>query len=340
MGQLTIDAGCSVTRRAASASTIVLGHSTVSSSLTDTGELLLAFRPKKPARFLSEHGFRREVGISPSAGVCDRPFSSDQIQRHSSLNAAQLRSLAFYDVLNPLADTYSYSDLVIARAVARLMSTGAKFPAIVVAALALDHHGSSLSSVRLAEAPWGELLQEVDGVLAQLDGQLLLPLDGQAVGAEDAFARAESSEQDGNFEDARRWYELAMRLDEKDATIPFNLGNVLDALGLAQDAEIAYRQALARSSDLADAWFNLGVLKEKAGREEEAIFNYKAAVAVEPTYTDALHNAALLLMRRKRFEEALPIWTKIAETVAASAEEARRLAHLCRLEMRHKSVES
>ena len=155
-----------------------------------------------------------------------------------------------------------------------------------------------------------------------------------------SFSRAETSEHDGNMEEARRWYELAARLDEKDAIIPFNLGNVLDALGLTREAVIAYKQALARSPDLADAWFNLGVLKEKVGREDEALSSYEMAIAVEPAYADALHNAALLLMRRKRFEEALPLWTKIAETAAVSADEARRLAHLCRLEMRHRSAES
>ena len=329
-----------MTRRVPSASAIVLGHSTVNSSLSDSGELVLGFQPKKTARILSELAFKFELGISAGDGEHDRHYSIDQVARHAGLDAVQLRSLALYDVVKPKAGVYSYTDMVVAREVGRLMSAGAKFPKIVAAALFLEQRGSSLSSVRLSEAPWGELLQQFDGTLAQLDGQLLLPLDAQAVGADEAFARAETSEHDGNMEEARRWYELAARLDVKDATIPFNLGNVLDALGLTREAEIAYRQALARGPELADAWFNLGILKEKVGREDEALSSYEMAIAVEPAYADALHNAALLLMRRKRFEEALPLWTKIAETAAASAGEARRLAHLCRLEMRHRSAES
>ena len=89
----------------------------------------------------------------------------------------------------------------------------------------------SLSGVRLAEAPWGELLRVFQGALAEIDGQLILPLEGSDVDADKAFARAEASEQDGDLDSARRWYDLAARLDENDAVIPFNLGNVLDELG-------------------------------------------------------------------------------------------------------------
>jgi tetratricopeptide (TPR) repeat protein len=153
--------------------------------------------------------------------------------------------------------------------------------------------------------------------------------------ADEAFVRAEASELEGDLDSARRWYDLAARLDENDAIIPFNLGNVLDELGRPREAEIAYRQAIARSPDLADAWFNLGVLKEKMGRDEEALSSYEKAFAIEPTYADALHNAALLLMRKRRFEAALPLLNQIMSQSVSSAPEAKRLAHLCRLELRH-----
>jgi len=251
------------------------------------------------------------------------------------LDAQQLRTLSLYDLLTPAESGFSYMDLVAARAVGRLFAAGAKFPKIIVAALALEQRGMSLSSVRLAEAPWGEMLRVFEGALAEIDGQLLLPLEGSDVDADQAFARAEASEQEGDLESARRWYDLAARLDESDAIIPFNLGNVLDELGRSREAEIAYRQAIERSPDLADAWFNLGVLLEKMGREEEALLSYEGAFAVEPTYAAALHNAALLLMRKRRFAAALPLLDRIAMDSGAGATEAKRLAHLCRLELSH-----
>ena len=131
-----------------------------------------------------------------------------------------------FDVLAPVDGRYSYADLVAARAAGQLFSSGVKFPKIIAAAHALEQRGERLSSVRLAEAPWGAVLQILEGALAEIDGQLLLPLEGSDLDADGAFALAEASEQEGDLVAARRWYELAARLDPTDPVIPFNLGNV------------------------------------------------------------------------------------------------------------------
>jgi tetratricopeptide (TPR) repeat protein len=333
--QLAVAKRLGLTRRPSSADAIVLAHSTVGSAVSDGGELRLRFQRKADARLVSERFFRSQLGILALPGASEPQYSEDQIARHAGLNSLQLRTLSLYDVVSPVDSGFSYSDLLAARAVGRLIAAGAKFPKVIVAALALEQRGVSLSAVRLAEAPWGELLQVFEGALAEIDGQLLLPLQGPDIDADEAFARAEASEQEGDLDAARRWYDLAGRLDENDAVIPFNLGNVLDELGRSREAEIAYLQAIARSPDLADAWFNLGVLQEKMGRDDEALLSYEKAFAVEPTYADALHNAALLLMRKRRFEAALPLLNQIMSQSASSAREAKRLAHLCRLELKH-----
>jgi hypothetical protein len=333
--QLAAAAGLSLTRRPSAADAIVLAHSTAGFALSDDGELHLMFQRKANARLVSERCFRSRLGILDLPGASEPHYSEDQIARHTGLSRPQLRTLSLYDVLSAGEGGFSYTDLVAARAIGRLFAAGAKFPKIIVAALALESRGMSLSAVRLAEAPWGELLQVFEGALAEIDGQLLLPLHGQDIDADAAFARAEASEREGDLNSARRWYDLAARLDENDAIIPFNLGNVLDELGRSREAEIAYRQAIARSPDLADAWFNLGVLQEKMGREDEALSSYQGAFAVEPAYADALHNAAVLLMRNRRFAAALPLIDQIIAASPANAPEAKRLAHLCRLELRH-----
>jgi tetratricopeptide (TPR) repeat protein len=174
-----------------------------------------------------------------------------------------------------------------------------------------------------------------------LDGsvaQVMVSLRGSDVNSDEAFARAEEYEQEGDLELAERLYDLAARLDRDDPVIPFNLGNVLDELGREREAEIAYRQALARDPNFPDAWFNLGVLQEKVGREDEALSSYERAFNVEPTYADALHNAALILMRKRRFSAALNLLDQLIATSRSSSGEARRLAHLCRLELKQESA--
>jgi tetratricopeptide (TPR) repeat protein len=96
----------------------------------------------------------------------------------------------------------------------------------------------------------------------------------------------------------------------------------------------AYRQAIARDPNFPDAWFNLGVLQEKVGRIDEALSSYERAFAVEPAYADALHNAALLLMRKRRFPAVLKLLDQLTASAQSSRNEAKRLAHLCRLELK------
>jgi tetratricopeptide (TPR) repeat protein len=333
IAQLVTVGGAKMARRATSATLVALGHGSAVSTLSDAGELNLGFKVPSRAEFVSERRFKAKLGI-PSAGAEGaRDYSGPQLERHSGLSAVQLGCLVLYDVLDPVEGSYSYRDLVAARTIGRLVSAGARFGKIAAAALALEQHGIDLATARLAESPWGEILQEIGGQSARLDGQLLLPLHGDDLDANEAFARAEASEEDGDLPTARRWYELAARLDRDDAVIPYNLGNVLDALGKSAEAEIAYRQAIGRSPDLADAWFNLGLLQERAQRLGEALESYAQAYLVEPTYCDALYNGAALLMRLRRFREALPLWEKIAATTPDGVVEARRLAHLCRLEL-------
>jgi tetratricopeptide (TPR) repeat protein len=323
-----------LTRRPPAADIIVLAHGTARSAVSERGELRLRIQAKRSAQFLSERSFRSRIGILPPKAVADSRYSEDQVAKLAGLNAEQLRTLALYDVVSPTESGLSYTDLIVARAVGRLSGEGAVFPKIIAAALALEERGMSLSGVRLAEAPWGELVQVIDGRVAQVDGQLVLSLEGSDVNSDEAFAGAESYEQAGELEQAERLYDLAARLDKVDPVIPFNLGNVLDELGREREAEFAYRQALARDPEFSDAWFNLGVLQEKIGRDDEALSSYEKAFTAEPAYADALHNAALLLMRKRRFSAALKLLDQLVAIPESSGGEARRLAHLCRLELK------
>jgi tetratricopeptide (TPR) repeat protein len=326
-------AGLALTRRPPAADLLVLAHGTARSAVSEQGELRLPYQPKRTAQLLSERSFRSQIGLSAPKAVGDRSYSQDQITKLAGLGVEQLRTLALYDVLSPTESGCSYTDLIVARAVGRLSGDGAAFPKIIAAALALEERGLSLSGVRLAEAPWGELVQVIDGAVAQMDGQLVLSFDGSEVNSDEAFAGAEAYERAGDLEQAERLYGLAARLDKVDPVIPFNLGNVLDELGREREAEIAYRQAIARDPKFPDAWFNLGVLQEKVGRVDEALSSYERAFAVEPTYADALHNAALLLMRKREFSAALTLLDQLGATSQPPAGEASRLAHLRRLEL-------
>ena len=172
VGQLAHAAGLALTRRPAAANMIALAHGTARTAVSEQGELRLPFQPKKNAQLLSERSFKSRIRVIAPAIAADGRYSEDQVAKLAGLGVEQIRTLALYDVLDPAESGRSYTDLVVARAVGRLRAEGATFPKIIAAALALEQRGMSLSGVRLAEAPWGELVQVLEGGLARIDGQL------------------------------------------------------------------------------------------------------------------------------------------------------------------------
>ena len=72
----------------------------------------------------------------------------------------------------------------------------------------------------------------------------------------------------------------------------------------------------------------------QVGRVDEALTSYERAFAAEPSYADGLHNVALLLMRKCQFSAAAKLLDWLVSTSESNSGEARRLAHLCRLELK------
>jgi tetratricopeptide (TPR) repeat protein len=60
-------------------------------------------------------------------------------------------------------------------------------------------------------------------------------------------------------------------------------GEILDELGLPDQALTAYRAAAAAAPDNADAVFTLAAVYRKRGMTSEAIVAYEAGLAIDPT---------------------------------------------------------
>lgn len=86
-----------------------------------------------------------------------------------------------------------------------------------------------------------------------------------------------------------------------------NLGMTLNALHRSDEAEAAYRRAVALDIRQAKAWNNLGNLLARsfrAERRDEAINCYRQALAAQPDYANAHTNLGFELENRKDFEAA------------------------------------
>jgi tetratricopeptide (TPR) repeat protein len=284
------------------------------------------------AAVISELGLKRMLGLVPQGMAGERTLDRADILRGARLASDMLAGLEAYDVVEPVGERYSFRDMMIAREVRRLLDRGHALGTIVLAALALRRSHACLSAVRVAEAPWGEIVQETCDGLASLEGQLALPLAHEAADADELFEGAEAAEASGDLVRAERQYRRLAALDGTDAAVPFNLGNVLDAQGRGDEAVLAYYEALRRDSGFAEAWFNLGVMAERGGRLSQALAHYRAAVSARPDFADALFNLALLLTEQEVHDEALPLWERLAALHPDGPEGARvrRYAMLCR----------
>jgi tetratricopeptide (TPR) repeat protein len=312
---------------------VALAHSSASAVLRDAPRLTLPKGIGPAARVISELALKRMLGLARPAAEEDRTLDEADLMRASRLPADVIACLAAYDVVEPVEGEFASRDLLVAREVGRLLGRGYDLATTVTAAVTLRRSRASLSQVRLVEAPWGDIVQQVGDMFASLEGQLALPLPHEGGSVDDLFERAEVAEASGDPVSAERCYRAALALDRSDPTLSYNLANVLAEQGRRNDAVLAYYEALKRAPDFAEAWFNLGVIEEEEGRVADAMKNYRRALSAQPQFADALFNLALLLTDQENYREAASVWERFLRLNPQGPDraKAKRYATLCRI---------
>jgi Flp pilus assembly protein TadD len=105
------------------------------------------------------------------------------------------------------------------------------------------------------------------------------------------------------LDEAEACYRRAIRLGPDYAEIHINLGILLARRKRFDDAEKSYRQAIALSPQSLVAWSNLGVLYACCKREPEAEQCYRHVMELDDQYRSARFNLSYLLLRQGRFDE-------------------------------------
>src|SRR5438445_7240786 len=93
--------------------------------------------------------------------------------------------------------------------------------------------------------------------------------------------------QQGNYQDARESFALALELQPEDAALCYNLGQCCDRLGDTVRAEQHYLQCLQRSTNHADCRHALAVLLYRTGRKTEATSMIEDWLTRQPNLADA-----------------------------------------------------
>jgi DNA-binding transcriptional MerR regulator len=239
--------------------------------------------------------------------------------------------------LAPRRETYSFSDLIVLRTLARLRQAGIS-PAKVRSAVS-----ALRAKLKTVADPLKELKVFSDGKriavqigaskMEPVSGQLLLDFDPAELNKLRSFpkrseAAASKAAEHTRLVEASQWFEKALELERVGAPVDevleayrksteldpgsagahVNLGTIYFHLRDWDAAERHYRRALETDSQYALAHFNLGNLFDEKGDRAEALLHYLMALRLEPGYADAHYNVALLYQSSGQALRAVRHW--------------------------------
>ena len=92
-----------------------------------------------------------------------------------------------------------------------------------------------------------------------------------------------------------------------------NYGNALAMLGRLDNAEAAFRSAVALDPRFADAWFNLANVLRDRQRLADADAAYRRVIELRPDHAGALNNLANLLRLQGRTKEAAEVFVHLGD---------------------------
>jgi tetratricopeptide (TPR) repeat protein len=290
---------------------------------------------------LSENALLRALDLLPPRAPVAAAVSLDELGDKAGLEPELVRRLVLFDVIQPDENgALGFRDLIAAREVGRLLAEGVGLAAIVESTRAPDGRPAApddhpLARLKLVCDDGGQLARRIEGCLAELDGQLRLPLKnpGNPL-VDEVFEAAEDAEQAGDLAAAEALYRRCIGLDRADPIAPFNLANVLRAQGRRGEAKICLQLALAADPQFADAWYNLALLVDAEGRKDLARTYFERASAVDPDYADPLFKLAKLHFDAGELAEASRLWRRylILDPDSEWSRRARNGLMLCRID--------
>jgi Flp pilus assembly protein TadD len=100
--------------------------------------------------------------------------------------------------------------------------------------------------------------------------------------------------ENGKHKEARTLFEGLRETYPNVGVFHNNLGVAYKRLGLMQQAQDAYRQAIEIQNSDPEPYYNLAIILREQGEFREAEEKYKAAIVLAPDFRDAHYNLAVL----------------------------------------------
>jgi tetratricopeptide (TPR) repeat protein len=121
----------------------------------------------------------------------------------------------------------------------------------------------------------------------------------------------------GDLDGAISHLRVARRLDATDVDACLALGGALYDRGALDDAARCYESALQHDRARAPAWRNLGIIAHRQGRWQDAEHAFRAALAIEPSHIDTLIHLARCAIETGRRADGLRILREVVDPQCA-----------------------
>jgi tetratricopeptide (TPR) repeat protein len=109
----------------------------------------------------------------------------------------------------------------------------------------------------------------------------------------------------GRLEEVVKVQQKALEIQPNFAEAHHNLGVALKEQGQMEEAVVSYHKAISIKPDYAEAYSNLGNAQQVQGKLEEAITSYQKAISIKPDYADVYSNLGVALQVQGKLEKAV-----------------------------------
>jgi tetratricopeptide (TPR) repeat protein len=251
-------------------------------------------------------------------------YTVTEVARLFGLKPSRLRYWHRSGWLGPSArlrgrNYYTFQDLVSVRAAKALLDEGV--PLLQVRRSVESLRGAfpettrPLSELRVTAEGRSVLVQDSAGAYDATTGQAVLDFsvdklesdvvrllhfddDDRARAYEHYLEGCRCDENERTYDEAEAAYKRALALDPTLSNALTNLGNLEYRRDRVEEAESYYRRALACDPEQPEALYNLGFLSFERNEIDEAIALFREALDSDPSFADAHFNLAMALEER------------------------------------------
>lgn len=121
------------------------------------------------------------------------------------------------------------------------------------------------------------------------------------------FYLAESYQREGNLEESRKYYKMALSDDQSYIGIYNNLGNIDEAEGRLKDAESDYKKVLTVDPYYGAIYNNLGTIYSQEKRLDKAEESYNRSLRLDPLQIEPRLNLAFILLKHSEYQKAVDL---------------------------------